>query len=263
MKEEGKHYCDTSKVFIKKINAVVAKKMIVKYHYTHSWSSCKYAIGIYYVDSSSDTFGDDVLIGCAIYGNPVGRSAAASVSDTLAIDSVLELTRLYIHDGYGSNIESYALGKTFKWIKENDPDIKALISYADASQAHLGRIYQATNWIYQGTNTDLALMPNYELSLQKNPYKWIHSRTVFSKWGSSNVDHLRREIGKQNITEFWRRIEASKHRYIQLIGNPRSKKNLKQLLKHPEKDYPKNSDVFMNEIHHHYTSYEKSSLNFW
>ena len=134
-------------------------------------------------------FGSEKLIGCLVYGYPVGRSAIKSVIDGLEKDECLELTRLFIHDGYGSNIESYAMGQSFKWMKENAPKIKMLLSYADPEQLHLGGIYQATNWLYQDCR-DIQLMPNYSVSLSDSPYDWIHSRTVFSKWGSHNVEHL-------------------------------------------------------------------------
>ena len=68
-----------------------------------------------------------------------------------------------------------------------------VISYADPAQRHAGGIYQATNWIYQGEG--LNLMPNYSVSLTKEPYKWIHSRTVFSKFGSHNIEKLKKAIG--------------------------------------------------------------------
>ena len=58
---------------------------------------------------------------------------------------------------------------------------------------HLGTIYQATNWLYQDCR-DIQLMPNYSVSLGE-PHKWIHSRTVFSRYGSHNVEHLKNEIG--------------------------------------------------------------------
>ena len=48
-------------------------------------------------------------------------------------------------------------------------------------------------------------MPNYSVSLSDSPYDWIHSRTVFSKWGSHNVEHLKKEIGKQNVKSFGER----------------------------------------------------------
>ena len=49
--------------------------------------------------------------------------ASTSVCEGLSKDNILELTRLYVDDGYGSNIESNALAKTFQWIKNNDKNI--------------------------------------------------------------------------------------------------------------------------------------------
>ena len=82
MKEDGKTYVDTSKVSIREINKSVAKEMIVKYHYSHAWTMCRYALGVYYEDESS-FFGEEKLIGCMVYGYPVGRSAVKSVIDIL------------------------------------------------------------------------------------------------------------------------------------------------------------------------------------
>jgi hypothetical protein len=209
---------------------------------------------------------NDKLIGCLVYGFPVGARAALSISEKLTKDNVLELTRLYCDDGYGSNIESYAIGQSFKWFRENDKAIKVLISYADNGQDHLGGIYQATNWIYQGLNTDIALMPNYGISLQKDPYDWIHSRTVYSMWGSGNLEHLKREIGKQGYKEFWRREEPPKHRYIQIVvGDKKEKRELLKTLKHAVREYPKNSREFNKEIENHLTTSPdtEATTKFW
>jgi len=266
MKEVGKNYCDVSKVHIAPIAKPIAKDMIVKYHYTHAWTMCRYALGVYYKTDDVDIIGNShQLIGCLIYGFPVGARAATSICNGLTKDNALELTRLYIHDGYGSNIESYAMGQSFKWLKDNDKNIKLLLSYADAGQQHLGKIYQATNWVYQGLSTDIALMPNYGISLSNNPYKWIHSRTVFSKWGSGNLNHLKREIGKDGYAEFWRRQEPPKHRYIQIIAqNKREKRDLIKRLKHEIKPYPKNTDDFNTLIENYKTDYQpENTESFW
>ncbi len=69
---------------------------------------------------------NEKLIGCLVYGFPVGARAALSISEQLTKDNVLELTRLYCDDGYGANIESYAIGQSFKWFRENDKAIKVL-----------------------------------------------------------------------------------------------------------------------------------------
>ena len=144
--------------------------------------------------------------------------------------------------------------------------IKVLISYADNGQEHLGGIYQATNWIYQGMNTEIALMPNYGISLTKEPYDWIHSRTVFSMWGSGNLEHLRREIGKQGYKEFWRREEAPKHRYLQIItSDKKEKKAILKSLKHKIREYQKDTRQFNKEIQHYITIPPENDLanRFW
>jgi hypothetical protein len=266
MKEVGKNYCDTSKVYVAPIAKNIAKDIIVKKHYTHAWTACRYSIGIYYKEDNIETFGGDKLIGVIVYGFPVGAKAPTSVCDGLTKDNVLELTRLYCDDGYGSNIESFALGQSFRWLKENDKDIKVLISYADNGQEHLGGIYQATNWIYQGLNTDIALMPNFGISLKKDPYKWIHSRTVFTMWGSNNLEHLKKEIGKDGYVEFWRREEPPKHRYIQILAqNKKEKRDLMKRLKHPILPYPKNASDFNTDIIRHdtYPPEDNIKVQYW
>ena len=133
---------------------------------------CRYALGIYYVGEQDHKFYDGKetkLIGCMTYGYPVGRSAVQSIIPTLEKEEVLELTRLYIDDGYGKNIESLSMGKSFKWLKQNT-DIKALISYADPKEGHAGTIYQATNWLYQGN----SIRPNdtYSFKLKPEPLRY-------------------------------------------------------------------------------------------
>lgn len=266
-KEKGKIYCDTSRVSIVPISKKVAKDIIVKKHYTHAWTAARYCLGIYYKTDEEDKFGNcDKLVGVLVYGFPVGARAATSISEMLTKDNVLELTRLYVDDGYGSNIESNALSKSFKWLRDNDKNIKVLISYADNGQGHLGKIYQATNWRYEGVSSDLALMPNFGISLQKDPYDWIHSRTVYSLWGSSNLEHLKREIGKQGYKEFWRRQESEKHRYIQILAqNKKEKRELLKNMKQKELPYPTKVDEFEHTIERHIT-YEPDSgfeTKFW
>jgi hypothetical protein len=234
-------FVDISRISLRSINKTVAKDIIIKNHYSHKWTLCQVAYGIFYkTDNDWDSLiqGDtDKLIGCIIYAQPVGRSAAASISPLLNINEVFELTRLFIHDGYGKNIESYCIRQSFKMLNKDFPHIKCVLSYADGEQNHRGTIYQAVGFIYQG-NSSIALMPNYSVSLEGPPnYKWIHSRTVSSTWGSHNVEHLKKAIGKT----FWRKKESSKHRYIIFICDKILKKKLAKTLKHPALAYPKSS----------------------
>lgn len=235
------HFVDTSKVFIREINPRFAKDLIVKNHYSHTWTTCSAALGVFLRHPPKrDSFfenDDESLIGCIVYGTPVGRCAAMSISESLKMDEVYELTRLWISDiPNGKNIESYALGQSFQWLRTNRPKIKALLSYSDNEVGHRGIIYQSTNWLYQG-NSQLGIMPNYSLSLTgpSEGYQWIHSRTVMSRWGSHNIEHLKKTIGHT----FWRKREANKHRYIYLLVKGLERKRLLKNLKHKTYPYPK------------------------
>jgi hypothetical protein len=233
-----------SKVSVREISKKIAKEMIVKNHYSHAWTSCRYALGIFYEMDNEHTFfdeKDEKLAGVAIYGYPVGARAAASISPQLEPKQALELTRLFIFDEYGKNMESMTISKTFQWLKKNAPDIKVLISYADPGQEHIGGIYQATNWVYQGNN--LGLMDNYGIRLEEGG-KWIHSRTIFEMFGSGNLEHLKSRIGHT----FWRRKEPRKHRFFYLLGTKGEKKKIMAELKHPPKPYPKDPKEYVPEI---------------
>ena len=126
-------YCDTSKLSIRQIDKPTAKKMVVKYHYSKLWTKCSVALGLFIDTGKEHSFFDEPeekMIGVIVYGDPIGRLTGQSISDEIKRTEVLELTRLFIHDGYGSNIESWFISQSFNWLRKNKSEIKALISYA-------------------------------------------------------------------------------------------------------------------------------------
>ena len=228
-------YCDTSKMVVRKINKSIAKAMVVNYHYSHLWTKCSVALGLFYDTGKQHKFfsgNKEEFIGVIVYGDPIGRHSGGSISEKLDRTEVYELVRLYVHDGYGSNIESWFISQSFKWLKENT-DIKALISYADPKEGHAGTIYQATNWIYQGN----SIRPNdtYSFRLTEDG-EWIHGRTLANTHKTNDIEKLKKKIGHT----FWYRVEPLKHRYIYLLQN---KRYLKKHLKHPSLPYPKKDSV--------------------
>lgn len=231
--EEG--YVNVDKMIVRHINKDVAASFIIKHHYTHKASSCRYALGLYVVEESHSFFegASEKLIGVMTYGHPVSNRTVASITKThpLELDEVLELTRLVCFDGYGKNLESHFIGASFKWLKQNAPEVKVLVSYADPEQTHTGTIYRATNWYYQGCGVS-KLMPDYSIKLFENS-EWIHSRTVGERYGNKNVENLASTIGHT----FWRKEETAKHRYIYFLCNKKEKKKLLGDLKIPIIDY--------------------------
>lgn len=239
---EENDYFDPICFSIRVISNNVAKSIIIKNHYTHKWTSCSKSYGIFKNKYKDDFFeNDEKLVGCIIYGSPVGRSVSESFSSLIKPNEVLELTRMWIEDGHGKNIESWAIKNTFKLIKEEFPFIKLIVSYSDDEVKHKGIIYQASGFYYQG-NKSIGLLPNFSISLIGPPYKWIHSRTVYSRYGSHNVDIIKKKIGQT----FWRKKESTKHRYFYILANKIDKKKILSTLKHPILPYPKKSECEEN-----------------
>jgi hypothetical protein len=244
-KVENKLYCDTSKLSIRPINKSVAKDIIINNHYSGLWTKVSYAIGLFTSDVEEHAFFANVeekLIGVACYGDPIGRSAGQSITPSLERTEVLELTRLFVFDGYGSNIESWFLSQTFDWLRENAPHIKALISYSDPKVGHNGTIYQATNWLYQGNK----LRYNDSWSFKWNEDdEWHHSRTSYVKYGTNDPKIIQTMV----TSPFWIKKEPRKHRYVYILVSGKDRKKLLKELKHPTLPYPKTSEDFMEEIH--------------
>lgn len=209
------------------INPRIGKELIIKNHYTHKWSSCRYAFGLVL---------DNKIMGVCVYGSPVGRLTTASISPKVLGNEVLELTRLWVNDSEGKNTESWFIGQTFKWFRRFDKAIKVLISYSDPMQNHVGYIYQATNWLYQGNRTRLVDGHYHVINGET-----LHPRTCFARYGTNKPDELLK------IDPNYKRFELErKHRYIYLLD----KKNRKEIiatLKHPILPYPKQGDNNVNK----------------
>lgn len=202
------------------IDKNIAKELIIKNHYSHKWSSCRYALGL---------FDNNILIGVAVYGFPVGRQTIKSITNKLENSDVLELTRLWLIDEAPKNSESYFLGKTFDWLKKNTK-IKVLISYSDPMYDHTGIIYQATNWIYQGNNT--MLIKGY---LHKINGEIMHPRSVVALYGTTKMEDLKK------IDTNYERIEMKKkHRYLYIL-HKKNRKEIMSELKHKILPYPKDN----------------------
>jgi hypothetical protein len=223
-------YVDPTVISVRPIHKSVAKEWIETHHYTQNMNGCRYALGVYAKGNTNKFFDlGDTLIGTIVYAHPVSNRAIDSICGVgvLALNEVLELIRLHINDGYGKNIESYVIGQSFKWIRENDPAVKVLISYADPEVGHIGKIYQATNWLYQGCGVS-KLMPDYSIRLAEDG-PWMHSRSVSERFGNKKIENLAQAIGHT----FWRKEETAKHRYLYFLTDKKETKRLKKLLKLP------------------------------
>ena len=237
-------YCDTSKLSIRQIDKPTAKKMVVKYHYSKLWTKCSVALGLFIDTGKEHSFFDEPeekMIGVIVYGDPIGRLTGQSISDEIDRTEVLELTRLFIDDGYGSKIESWFISQSFNWLKKNMSEIKALISYASPVEGHSGTIYQATNWIYQGIKN--RWNDGWIFKFEEDG-RWMHGRNIFPYYKTNDPEEIRKQVNKT----FWIRKELQKHRYVYILAGKKVKKRIMKTLKHETLPYPKSRDTNESKI---------------
>ena len=171
-------------------------------HYARRIPSISYAFGLYNEMS---------LVGICTFGSPASPSLCIGVLGEENKDSVIELNRLCV-DCDKKNITSWFVSQCIKLL----PRPTCIVSYADTEQGHIGKIYQACNFIYTG--------------LSDRHLEWYiddsnkHSRHIpkISKRGD----------------EWMSRERPRKHRYIYFIGSKKEVREMVKALKYPICHYP-------------------------
>ncbi len=202
---------DFSELQIIRESNLKAKEFMTKYHYTKSCAKSSIALGFYYKDK---------LCTMIVYGQPSGKYLAASIWEGGNETECMELLRLFSFDWCPKNIESYCISQSIKYLKQNHPEIKVLVSYADDSVGHVGYIYQASNWLYIGNSG--AEKEIYIDNIRQ------HRRDLYDKYGTSSLKVLREKFGDRlKVSE----NRFKKNKYIYVLGNKKKHKEIMKKLK--------------------------------
>ncbi len=178
---------------VSKIEYADTKPFILNVHYAHRMPCIQYAFGL---------FEDGILVGVVTYGQPASPSLCRGLAGEENRKNVIELNRLVIIT-QTKNSASYLIGNSLKML----PKGLFVVSYADTQQAHIGYVYQATNWLYTGCTKP---------------------RTDMDASGK----HSRHNKGDRSKRQY----RSAKHRYVTFTGN---KKEMAKQLKYPVLPYPK------------------------
>ena len=92
-------------------------------------------------------YNGEELIGGMIYGALGMANAWKKYGESES--EVVELRRLCCIDDTPKNTESFFIGRTLRWLRQNT-DYKIVVSYADAHYGHEGTIYKASNFQHVG-----------------------------------------------------------------------------------------------------------------
>lgn len=93
-------------------------------------------------------FNDGTWCGVVTFGSGANNNIGKAYG--LKQGQVCELTRVALNGKQTAT--SQVVSMCLKRLKKDAPLVRLVVSYADVDQEHFGTIYQATNWIYVGTN---------------------------------------------------------------------------------------------------------------
>ena len=199
---------------VEHVNRKAVVSFIEKHHYSHNVNGIQsyYHFGLF----GEGNFGLPKMIGAMLYAMP-SMPATAAKYNPINPSKCMELRRLVCIDDTPTNTESYFIGQTFKWLKQNT-DIEVIVSFADQHYGHSGVIYKATNFEYLGETA-----PARVLMVDGKEY---HSRSLNQHRRPYGRELKRRyDSGDENIFFISRK---PKHIYVYYL-NRKIKKEIKRL----------------------------------
>jgi hypothetical protein len=162
---------------------------------------------------------DDKFIGAVIYGR--GASPELGAPYGLTQIECCELVRVALTKHKAS--VSQIVSQTLKKLKQTNPGLRLVVSFADPEQAHNGTIYQAMNWIYCGQSA-----PSKEYYYKG---KWFHSR-MLRPTGFGTIPEIAR-LSKEQQKQLPTRENRGKFRYIYPLDKAIRRKVEKLSLPYP------------------------------
>lgn len=184
----------------------------LNFHYAKSVPSVQYAYNVYEGGQ---------WCGCILFGG--GATPNIATPFDMVQGEVLELVRVALNGKQTTTSECVAA--SLRQLHKDAPQIKLVVSFADADQEHYGTIYQATNWIYLG-----AFLENERGAFIINGKK-MHPKTVYSKGWKQSVEWLRQNVDK-NAEEF---RTKGKRKYIFVFDKKLRKEWQAKALPYPKK----------------------------
>lgn len=198
---------------LRKASAKAIRFACLHFHYAKAVPVATHAYNVYE---------DGEWCGVIIYGS--GATPNIGKPFGLVQGEIVELVRVALNGKQHTTSECVAM--SLKQLHADAPQIKMVVSFADADQNHVGTIYQATNWIYLG-RTNEGERAAFIINGKKT-----HPRSVGAMGGVQSLKWIRENLDP-NATEF---RTKGKQKYIYCFD----RKTRKQWIKYAQ-PYPKKS----------------------
>ena len=162
---------------VRRATAREVRVSCVRYHYAHA---------VPLVSDAYSVFAGGAFCGTVCFGS--GANYHIGEPYGLVQGQVLELVRVALNGQQGHGHTSEAVMAAVRRLHRDRPSVRLLVSYADESQGHAGKIYQATNWIYVG---EYGAGDNCAFVIKG---RRMHKKSVYSQWGKCSLPWLREHV---------------------------------------------------------------------
>lgn len=205
------------KYSVQQISGGQGKDFIRKHHYSRSCHNGPMCWGLFEQGS---------LIGVLAFATPNSENVRRSVFGPGRESEVTELHRLVVLDGTPTNTESWFIARAIEGLRVYRPQYRAVLSFADGTEGHVGTIYQASNALYLGTTGRARFFRDPEGRL-RHPRQNGHNVTLDEAEERGWVPEMR----------------EAKHRYLFLIGSPAQRRQARREVLLPVLPYPKAGEL--------------------
>jgi hypothetical protein len=137
-------------IVVKPIKSSVAIKFVKEHHYSGKVAqNSQLHLGV---------FIDNELHGVMQFGPSLDKRKIQGLVEGTQWHEFLELNRMAFDEVLPRNSESRALSIAFRMIKKNAPQVKWIVSFADAIQCGDGTIYRASGFVLTGVREGEAIL---------------------------------------------------------------------------------------------------------
>lgn len=91
----------------------------------------------------------------------------------LKVEEVCELVRVALDKHEGFHVTE-VVARAIRMLKQRCPGLRLIVSFADPAEGHVGRIYQAGNWIYTGESAAARMLVQGKRKLHRRAYTGVN-----------------------------------------------------------------------------------------
>ena len=190
---------DAKNIVLRPIDSKIANQFIERVHYSGKVvNNSNLHIGVFY---------GGTLHGAMQFGSPLDKRKVLPLVNGTQWHQMMELNRMAFDDTLPRNSESRALAIAMKLLRKHAPQVKWILSFADATQCGDGTIYRASGFILTG--------------IKKNTQVWqAPTGDTFSRTSLTKAKHILENGSasmKQYIDAGFTPLEGYQLRYIYFL----------------------------------------------